>query len=99
MICLYSAAKSMMESLRILKETRDVAKISGLGVSWAEFNKIVGLRRWRQLELEALPDEEIMERYGTMDLEEISKGELDETDEVWKGQNRQGSSSKRIRGR
>ena len=89
MVCLYSATKAMMEALRELKETRDVARIMELGVSWAEFNEIIGLRRWRQLELEALSEGELMERYGTLDLEEIIRRELDETEKVWKGQKRQ----------
>ncbi len=86
MVCLYSATKAMIEALRELKETRDVARIMELGVSWAEFNEIIGLRRWRQLELKALSEGELMERYGTLDLEEIISKELDETDKVWKGQ-------------
>ena len=85
MICLYSATKAMAESLRALKEDRDVARITGTGVSWAEFNEVVGLRRWRRLELEALSERELMERYGTLDLDEITSRELDETDRVWKG--------------
>jgi hypothetical protein len=96
MICLYSATKAMAESLRDLREDRDVARIAGMGVSWAEFNEIVGLRRWRQLEIEVLPEGELMERYGSMDLEEIMGEELDETDKVWRGQKRQAPRSKRI---
>jgi 2-methylisocitrate lyase-like PEP mutase family enzyme len=85
MVCLYSATKAMKETLRALRETRDVAKIRELGVSWAEFNEIVGLRRWRRLELEALSEQDLMERYGTLDLDEITGRELDETDRTWKG--------------
>jgi len=33
MICLYSATKAMAESLRALREGRDVARIAGTGVS------------------------------------------------------------------
>jgi hypothetical protein len=54
-------------------------------VSWTEFNEIVGLRRWRRLELEALSEQDLMERYGTLDLDEITGRELDETDRTWKG--------------
>jgi 2-methylisocitrate lyase-like PEP mutase family enzyme len=84
MVCLYSATKAMMEALEALRETRDVARLAGMGVSWAEFNEVVGLRRWRTLELEALSTEELMERYGTTDLEKIVEDELGGTDRVWK---------------
>ena len=54
MICLYSATKAMVDSLRVLKEKRDVKRLAGMGVSWAEFNELVGVSRWRRLELEVL---------------------------------------------
>ncbi len=85
MVCLYSATKAMAESLRELRESRDVSKLGRMGVSWAEFNEVVGLGRWRKLELEALPDGELMKRYGTLDLEEILRREFSETDAKWKG--------------
>lgn len=84
MICLYSATKAMIEALRALKETKNVAKLAEMGVSWAEFNEIIGLRRWRQLEIEALSEKELVDKYGTTNLEEIFANELDETDRVWK---------------
>jgi hypothetical protein len=55
-----------------------------MGVSWAEFNEIVNLRRWRRMELEALSEEELLKRYGSTDLEEITFKELEGTDRVWR---------------
>lgn len=49
MVCLYPATKAMMEALMALKK-RDFAKVVELGVSWSEFNEIVGFKRWRELE-------------------------------------------------
>lgn len=83
-MCLYSATKAMIEALEALKRDRDVSELAGRGVSWAEFNDIVGLQRWRRLELEALSEEELIEMYGTSDLDEITERELRGTDEVWK---------------
>jgi len=88
MICLYTATKAMTEALQALRETRDVAGLAEKGVSWAEFNEIVGLGRWRRLELEACPAEEVIERYGTADLERIVEEELAGTEEVWKKRGR-----------
>lgn len=83
MICLYSATKAMAESLRVLKETRDVKRLAGMGVSWSEFNELVGVSRWRRLELEVLPEAQLMEMYGSTDLDEIIRGELEGTQKVW----------------
>lgn len=83
MICLYSATKAMVDSLRALKEHRDVKRLAGMGVSWAEFNELVGVSRWRRLELEVLPDEQLMDMYGSTDLDEIIRGELEGTQKVW----------------
>jgi len=83
MVCLYSATKAMAESLRVLRETRDVKRLAGMGVSWAEFNELVGVSRWRQLELEVLPREQLMEMYGSTDLDEIIERELEGTQRVW----------------
>jgi methylisocitrate lyase len=88
MICLYTATKAIMEALETLKETRDVVGLAEKGVSWAEFNEIVGVNRWRRLELEACPAEELIERYGTDDLERIVEEELAGTEEVWKNRGR-----------
>ncbi|HEY8540958.1 MAG TPA: isocitrate lyase/PEP mutase family protein [Pseudothermotoga sp.] len=49
MVCLYPATKAMMESLQALKE-RNFKKVIDLGVSWSEFNEIVGFGKWRELE-------------------------------------------------
>jgi methylisocitrate lyase len=84
MVCLYSATKAMIEALDALRRGRDVSELAKGGVSWAEFNDIVGLRRWRRLELDALSEEELIEMYGTSDLDEITERELRGTDEVWR---------------
>jgi hypothetical protein len=83
MVCLYSATKAMVESLRVLRETRDVKRLAGMGVSWAEFNELVGVSRWRRLELEVLPEEQLLKMYGSTDLDEIIRGELEGTQRVW----------------
>ncbi len=80
MVCLYVATKAMIEALRVLKETRDLMKLMEMGVTWREFNEIVGLHKWRRLELELLPKKELFERYGTTDIDEISKREFEETE-------------------
>jgi methylisocitrate lyase len=49
MVCLYPATKAMTEALKALKQ-RDFQKVVELGVSWAEFNEIVGYSDWRKLE-------------------------------------------------
>jgi len=84
MVCLYSATKAMVESLRVLRETRDVKLLAGMGVSWAEFNELVGMSRWRRLELEVLPKEQLLKMYGSTDLDEIIESELEGTEKVWK---------------
>jgi methylisocitrate lyase len=84
MVCLYSATKAMMDALNVLRKTRDITRIAKLGVSWADFNEIVGLRGWRRLELESLSEGDLHERYGTSDLDEIMEAELKETDRVWR---------------
>jgi len=63
-----------------------------MGVSWAEFNELVGVSRWRRLELEVLPEEQLMEMYGSTDLDEIIRGELEGTQRVWE---RKASSRRR----
>jgi len=84
MVCLYSATKAMVESLRVLRETRDVKRLAGMGVSWAEFNELVGVSRWRRLELEVLPEDQLLKMYGSTDLDEIIESELEGTEKVWK---------------
>lgn len=84
MLCLYTATKAMIEALKVLKETRDLDKIASMGVTWHEFNDIVGLSKWRKLELELLTKDELLSRYGTTDLEEITRKEFKETATKWK---------------
>lgn len=83
MVCLYAATKGMAQALKILKETRDASRLAEIGVSWAEFNKIVGLDVWRRLELELLGEKELIRRYGTVDMDEIVRTETRETEEMW----------------
>ncbi len=49
MVCLYPATKAMMEALQALKK-KDFNKVAQLGVSWSEFNEIVGIKKWNELE-------------------------------------------------
>jgi methylisocitrate lyase len=51
MVCIYPAAKAMLNALISLKKG-DLAGIAELGVNWSEFNELIGVRRWRQLEEE-----------------------------------------------
>jgi methylisocitrate lyase len=95
MIALYPAAKAMMEALTSFKETRDLKKLASMGVSWSEFNDLVGIERWRELELEFSTREDLIARYGTDKLEEIRKRELQETEEKWKTSEKRGSDAER----
>lgn len=83
MVCLYSATKAMIESLKALKN-RDIEKIKNSGVLWNEFNEIVGMSKWRKIELETLTEKELFEKYKTTDLNEIMNIEKKETEEKWK---------------
>jgi methylisocitrate lyase len=83
MTCLYPAVKAMQVSLKELRTSHDLEKIASLGVSWAEFNEIVGHTRWRRLELETLSETELEAKYGTSDLEEITRKET-EAAKKWK---------------
>ncbi|MEM0272859.1 MAG: oxaloacetate decarboxylase [Thermoprotei archaeon] len=83
MVALYAATKAMYEALKILKETEDIKALEAMGVTWAEFNDIVGFKRWRQLELELLTPEELYSMYGTLDLNEIIQREFEETVAKW----------------
>lgn len=49
MVCLYPATKAMIQALEALKE-KDLNKIAQLGLNWSEFNEIVGLKSWNELE-------------------------------------------------
>jgi 2-methylisocitrate lyase-like PEP mutase family enzyme len=51
MVCVYPAAKAMSNALKMLKEG-DLTGIGEIGVSWSEFNELIGVRKWRQLEEE-----------------------------------------------
>ena len=84
MICLYPAAKAMIDALHELRHGRDIRKIAGMGVSWAEFNDLVGVNKWRRLEIESLSEEELMNIYGSSDLAEIIAKELSGTEKIWK---------------
>jgi methylisocitrate lyase len=52
MVCIYPAVKSMVSALQALKES-DLVKLGDLGINWSEFNEIIGVKRWRQLEKES----------------------------------------------
>ncbi len=84
MICLYPAAKAMMTALQELKTGRDIHRIASMGVTWAEFNDLVGVNTWRRLEIESLSREELIHNYGTDNLAEIIEKELAGTERVWK---------------
>ncbi|MGC8943061.1 MAG: isocitrate lyase/PEP mutase family protein [Caldisericia bacterium] len=83
MVCLYSATKAMIEALDALKK-KDLEKVKNLGVLWNVFNEIVGMRNWRKIELETLSKEELLEKYKTLNIEEIVEIEKKETEEKWK---------------
>lgn len=83
MIALYPAAKAIREALRIFIETKDLGKLAEMGVTWSEFNEIVGMRKWRRLELEYSTEQDLIARYGTANLEEIIKKESEETEKKW----------------
>ena len=51
MVCLYPAAKAMLNALIALKND-DLEKIGEIGINWSEFNELVDVRKWRQLEKE-----------------------------------------------
>ncbi len=51
MVCLYPAAKAMLNALMALKND-DLEKIGEIGINWSEFNELVDVRKWRQLEKE-----------------------------------------------
>jgi len=77
MTCLYPATKAMQDALNELRTTHDLAKIAAMGVGWAEFNEIVGQTAWRRREIETLSEAELEAKYGTSDLEEITRRETE----------------------
>jgi 2-methylisocitrate lyase-like PEP mutase family enzyme len=84
MIALYPATKAIIEALEYFKNTEDLIGLSKLGVSWEEFNEIVGLRKWRKMEIMFSTEEDLLKRYGTTNLEEIFERERKETEEKWR---------------
>lgn len=50
MVALYPAARAMQEALHVLKHERDLDKLGDLGMSWSEFNDLVGLQGWKHME-------------------------------------------------
>lgn len=51
MVCLYPAARAMIKSLEALR-AGDLKNVGEMGVSWTEFNKIVGIEQWDKLEVD-----------------------------------------------
>ena len=51
MVCLYPAAKAMLNALRALKNN-DLQKVGEIGINWSEFNELIGVVKWRQMEKE-----------------------------------------------
>jgi len=51
MVCLYPAAKAMLKALQALKNG-DLKKVAEAGINWAEFNELIGVSRWWQIEME-----------------------------------------------
>ena len=85
MTCLYPAVKAMQEALKELRTNHNLNMIALMGVSWAEFNEIVHHTWWRRLELETLSAAELEVKYGTSNLEEITRKETAAT-KKWKKQ-------------
>jgi 2-methylisocitrate lyase-like PEP mutase family enzyme len=51
MVCLYPAAKAMLNALLALKND-DLQKVGEIGINWSEFNELIGVVKWRQMEKE-----------------------------------------------
>lgn len=49
MVCLYPAVKAMSSALKALKDG-DLELVGASGINWSEFNELIGVKRWRQLE-------------------------------------------------
>jgi methylisocitrate lyase len=49
MVCLYPAAKAMLDALEALKNG-DLDRVGTLGINWSEFNDLIGTKKWRQME-------------------------------------------------
>ncbi|MDQ1261636.1 MAG: hypothetical protein QG575_817, partial [Euryarchaeota archaeon] len=54
MVCLYPAVKAMQNALQALKDG-DLEKVGEIGINWSEFNELIGVKKWRQLEGEFGP--------------------------------------------
>jgi len=50
MVALYPAARAMRDALELLHRERDLDRVSDMGTSWSEFNDMVGLAEWEELE-------------------------------------------------
>lgn len=50
MAALYPATRAMYEALQMLMRERDLDKLGAMGTSWSEFNDIVGLQTWQEME-------------------------------------------------
>ncbi len=83
MVCLYPAVKAIIQALDLLKEGK-IKEIAEMGVDWSQFNEIVGLNFWRSLEKELLSSKELMEKYGSHDVEKISERERQEAEAKWR---------------
>ncbi len=83
MVCLYPAVKAIIKALDLLKEGK-IKEIAEMGVDWSQFNEIVGLNFWRSLEKELLSSKELMEKYGSHDVEKISERERQEAEAKWR---------------
>ncbi len=51
MVCLYPAAKAMLNALLALKND-DLKRVGEIGINWSEFNELIGVVKWRQMEKE-----------------------------------------------
>jgi len=52
MVCIYPAVRSMQEALKALSEG-DLKQVGELGINWSQFNELIGVKKWRQLEEES----------------------------------------------
>lgn len=92
MVALYAATRAIYEALKVLKETRDVKALEtrrfvvgaqrGSGVNHVETTG-----------LELLPQSELFEMYGTLDLQEILNKEFKETVTKWEEKKNDGGSN------
>nr|MBD3205796.1 hypothetical protein [Candidatus Bathyarchaeota archaeon] len=69
----------MQDSLNELKRANSWEQISKRGVTWDEFNVIIGVSSWRRRELEFLPEDRLREMYGKTELSETIDEEKSRT--------------------